>query len=65
MFSSTHILLNYSMLSQSSLFVIFFFLLSGRITENRSKPGFTEPPKPLNTASGASQPQDPRRIRRA
>ncbi|XP_017320350.1 elongin A, like isoform X3 [Ictalurus punctatus] len=38
--------------------------LSGRITENRSKPGFTEPPKPFNTASGASQPQDPRRIRR-
>ncbi|MCJ8730881.1 hypothetical protein PDJAM_G00189610 [Pangasius djambal] len=38
--------------------------LGARITESRGRPGFTEPPKPLNTGSGANQPQDPRRIRR-
>ncbi|XP_060780902.1 elongin A, like [Neoarius graeffei] len=38
--------------------------LSGRIMENRGKPSFTEPPKPFNSGSGASQPQDSRKIRR-
>ncbi|KAK2852974.1 hypothetical protein Q7C36_008175 [Tachysurus vachellii] len=37
---------------------------SGRISENRGRSGFAEPPKPFNAGSGASQPQDPRRIRR-
>ncbi|KAF7710957.1 elongin A, like isoform X2 [Silurus meridionalis] len=38
--------------------------VSGRISESRSRPSLSEPPKPFNTGSGASQPQEPRRIRR-
>ncbi|TSN48466.1 Elongin-A [Bagarius yarrelli] len=38
--------------------------LGGRTTENRSRSGYTEPPKAFNAGSGASHPQDPRRIRR-